>query len=145
MATKANARALPDSYFKLVRRFPLMHIRDDDHLARAQGVIDGLLEQELDRGAQEYLDALTDLVESYEDEHHPIPDASEADLLRELMRANGLSQPRLAKAVGMAQSTISAVLNGTRSLTKGQVIKLAGYFHVSPAAFLEAGPDTSYA
>jgi plasmid maintenance system antidote protein VapI len=29
-------------------------------------------------------------------------------------------------------------LNGNRSLTKEQVIKLAKFFHVSPAAFLPA-------
>jgi HTH-type transcriptional regulator/antitoxin HigA len=65
-----------------------------------------------------------------------MPDASEADVLRELMRSNGLSQPKLAKTAGIAQSTISAVLNGGRSLTKGQVVKLAKVFGVSPAVFL---------
>jgi HTH-type transcriptional regulator / antitoxin HigA len=138
MAVKTSARTLPDSYFKLVKRFPLTHIRDDGHLAEAQEVIDRLLEEDLDDGGRAYLDVLTDLVEAYEEEHVPIPDASEADVLRELMRANGLSQPKLARAVGMAQSTISAVLGGTRSLTKGQVVKLARFFHVSPAAFLPA-------
>lgn len=58
--------------------------------------------------------------------------------MRELIRASGLTQPNLAKKVGIAQPTISAVLNGTRSLTKGQVITLARFFHVSPAAFLPA-------
>jgi plasmid maintenance system antidote protein VapI len=52
------------------------------------------------------------------------------------MSANRLSQPKLAKAVGIAQSTISAVLNGSRSLTKDQAITLARHFGVSPAAFL---------
>jgi plasmid maintenance system antidote protein VapI len=56
--------------------------------------------------------------------------------LRELMRANGLSQNDLAKKVGIVQSTISAVLNGSRKLTKGQVIRLAEYFNVAPSAFL---------
>jgi len=136
MAGKTAARTLPDTYFELVKQFPLTHVRSDDHLGEAQEVIDRLLQENLDRGAQEYLDALTDLVETYEEEHVPIPDASEADVLRELMRANGLSQGRLQKAVGISQSTISAVLNGTRSLTKEQVIALARYFRVSPAAFL---------
>ena len=138
MVARAATRTLPATYFKLVKQFPLTHIRDEAHLVAVQDVIDGLLEQNLDKGAQEYLDALTDLVETYEDEHEPIPDASEADVLRELMRANRLSQPRLAKKVGIAQSTISAVLNGTRSLTKAQMITLARSFHVSPAAFLPA-------
>ncbi len=136
MAGKTAARTLPDTYFELVKQFPLTHVRDGDHLDAAQEVIDRLLQEDLDRGAQEYLDALTDLVETYEEEHVPIPDASEADVLRELMRANGLSQGRLQKAVGISQSTISAVLNGSRSLTKEQVIALARYFRVSPAVFL---------
>jgi HTH-type transcriptional regulator/antitoxin HigA len=136
MAPKTAARVLPATYFNLVKKFPLVHIRNDDHLVAAQEVIDQLLEEELDEGAEEYLDVLTDLVEGYEEEHVSIPDASEADVLRELMRANSLSQPRLAKATGIAQSTISAVLSGARSLTKGQVVKLAKFFGVSPAAFL---------
>jgi HTH-type transcriptional regulator/antitoxin HigA len=136
MPDPTAARTLPGSYFKLVKRFPLTHIRDDHHLGAAQVVIDRLLQEDLDEGAQEYLDALTDLVETYEEEHVPIPDASEADVLRELIRANGLSQARLQKAVCISQSTISAVLNGTRSLTKEQVVALARFFRVSPAAFL---------
>jgi HTH-type transcriptional regulator/antitoxin HigA len=132
----ASRRSLPDTYFELVKEFPLTHIRDDDHLDEAREMIDRLLRKDLDKGAQEYLDALTDLVEIYEEEHVEIPDASEADVLRELMRGNGLSQTKLSKAVGISQSTISAVLGGTRSLTKDQVSKLAQFFHVSPAAFL---------
>jgi HTH-type transcriptional regulator/antitoxin HigA len=138
MAVKVARRKLPTTYFKLVERFPLTHIRDDDHLGTAQEMIDRLLQESLDEGAQEYLDALTDLVESYEDRHHPIPDASESDVLRELMRANDLSQARLAKEVKISQSTLSAVLNGTRLLTREQVVVLARFFRVTPAAFLPA-------
>ncbi len=136
MGAKTVKQTMPDTYFKLVRQFPLIHIRDDGHLGEAQRMIDRLLQQRLDDGTEEYLDALTDLVETYEDEHETFPDASEAEVLRELMRANGLSQPKLAKEVGMSQSTISAVLSGTRSLTKSQVVALAKFFRISPAAFL---------
>jgi len=136
MTVKTTPQTLPDTYFKLVKRFPLTHLRDENHAEAAQEVIDQLLQRNLDHGEQEYLDALTDLLEVYEDEHVPIPDAPEADVLRELMRANGLSQPRLAKKASIAQSTLSAVLNGHRSLTKEQVVTLAKFFGVSPAAFL---------
>jgi HTH-type transcriptional regulator / antitoxin HigA len=102
----------------------------------AQERMDQLLQQNLDEGAREYLDALTDLVETYEDRHCPIPDASEADVLRELMRSNELSQAKLAKKAAIAQSTLSAVLNGGRSFTKDQVVRLAKIFNVSPGAFL---------
>ena len=134
------APALPDTYFDLVKRFPLTHLRDDDHLEKAQEVLDQLLREDRDEGARQYLAVLTDLVEAYEEEHVPIPDASEAEVLAELMRAGGLSQQKLAKVVGIAQATLSAVLRGTRSLTKGQVIRLARFFHVSPAAFLPSTP-----
>ncbi len=144
MATRTTPRAkpsvapvgtLPSSYFTLVKRFPLTHVKDDSHRKEAAGVIDLLLREDLDEGGQEYLDALTDLVEVYEAEHVAIPDAPEADVLRVLITSSGLSQPELARKVGIAQSTISAVLNGSRTLTKPQIAALARYFHVSPAAF----------
>src|SRR5207253_1716321 len=100
MGTKSVSRPLPDTYFDLVREFPLTHIRSDAHLDAAQAMIDRLLQEAPDEGVQAYLDVLTDLVESYEDEHVPIRDASEADVLRELMSANRLSQQQLSKAVG---------------------------------------------
>jgi HTH-type transcriptional regulator/antitoxin HigA len=140
MAIKATARRVPDTYLKLVKRFPLIHIRDDGHLEEALGVLNELLRNNQDKGHQEYLDVLTDLVAAYEDEHVPTPDVSEADVLRELIRTNGLSQTELAKVVGIAQSTISAVLTGGRSLTKGQILKLARFFGVAPAAFLPRAP-----
>lgn len=136
MADSTAPRTMPATYFAMVERFPLVRIRDDRHQAEAQAVIDRLLREYRDEGAEEYLDALTDHVMVYEDGRFPIPDASEADVLRELMAANGLSQPKLAKAVGIAQSTISAVLTGALTLTKGQVATLAKFFNVSPMAFL---------
>jgi HTH-type transcriptional regulator / antitoxin HigA len=136
MAVTTDRRTLPETYFQLVKAFPLTHIRDDAHLAAAAAMIERLLQEDLDEGAREYLDALTDLVETYEDQHVAIPDASGADVLRELMGANRLSQQALASQVGIAQSTLSAVLNGKRSLTLEQVAKLARFFHVSAAVFL---------
>ncbi len=138
MATTKAFAKMPDTYFRLVKQFPLTHIHDDAHLDHAQKVIDGLLTEELDEGGQAYLDALTDLVEVYEDEHHRIPDASEADVLRYLMEDRGLTLIAMAKQARMTSPTLSSILAGTRSLTKAQVISLAKFFHVSPAVFLPA-------
>jgi HTH-type transcriptional regulator/antitoxin HigA len=135
MATRKTGRKTPDTYLERVKEFPLTHIRDDAHLRRAEAVMHRLLEEDLDEGAQEYLEVLTDLVEKYEDEHVPIPDASEADVLRLLMDSNGLNQTQLSKAVRIAQSTISSVLKGTRRLTRDQAVALGKHFHVSPAVF----------
>jgi HTH-type transcriptional regulator/antitoxin HigA len=138
MAVKTTARVVPDTYMDLIRKFPLTHIRDDAHLGEAREVIEPLLAKDLDKGAQDYLDVLIDLVESYEDEHVHILDASEADVLRELMRANNLNQTQLAKAAEIPQSTISALLTGSRTLTKANMVKLGKFFNVSPAIFLKA-------
>jgi antitoxin component HigA of HigAB toxin-antitoxin module len=129
-------KTAPATYFKLVECFPLASIRDDAHLKQAQAILDELLRVRPDKGTELYLDALTDLVERYEMVHEPTGPVSEGDVLRELMRANGLTQKGLEVKVGIAQSTISAVLNGTRSLTKDQVLRLAQHFGIRPSAFL---------
>jgi HTH-type transcriptional regulator/antitoxin HigA len=138
MAVKTNPWMLPDAYFDLVKQFPLTHLRDDEHLKAAQEILDRLLQEEMEEGSREYRDVLTDLIEAYEEKHIVLPDASAADVLRELMRSNGLSQTKLAKSAGITPSTLSSVLNGSRSLTKEQAVKLAKLFNVSPAAFLPA-------
>ena len=127
---------MPDSYFKLVERFPLPHIRSLRHLGQAIALVDELLQKHVDRGAQEYLDALSDLIATYEDEHAPIPDASESDVLRELMRSSGHKQMALSKAVGISQSTLSAILTGEREMTKSHMVALAKFFNVPPSVFL---------
>lgn len=113
----------------------LRPIRDDAHPARAIEVIDHLLECDLDSGQQDDPDILTDPVEAYEDEHLEIADAPEADVRRRLMGSNGLSQSELHRRTGIAQGTISAVLEGDRSLTRQQMAALRTLFGVSPAAF----------
>lgn len=138
---KANTGVVTDSYLNLIREFPLRSIRSERELDAAQAVLDRLLRNPRDAGSEQYLGALTDLIEVYEDKAHPIPDASEAEVLRTLMTSNGLSQSSLARQVGISQSTISAVLAETRTLTKDQVVLLANYFHLSPAAFLPSTPS----
>ncbi len=47
---------------EFVQQFPLTRIRDGNQLDAAQKMIDHLLGEDRDRGAEEYLDVLTDLV-----------------------------------------------------------------------------------
>jgi HTH-type transcriptional regulator / antitoxin HigA len=136
MATKT----VPDAYTTLVSQFRLVPIKDDDHLAAAHEIIDRLMQEDLDSSGEDYLNVLVGLVAAYEDRHFPIGDASDVDVLRELMRLNDLGQTGLGKKVGISQSTISAVLKGKRKLTKKEVIKLAEFFNIAPAAFLPNAP-----
>ena len=120
-----------DSYLDLVLAFPLAVIKSDEHLEAAQEVLDRLLaKRDLDDGEEMYLDALSDLVASYEDEHHAIAPASDADMLRHLMEARGVTQTQVSRATGIAKSTISEVLAGRRPFSRQMIRKLADYFKV---------------
>jgi HTH-type transcriptional regulator/antitoxin HigA len=120
-----------DSYLELVLDFPLASIKSEEHLAEAQRVMDELLARgTLDDGQAMYLDALSDLAGSYEDEHHVIEPASDADMLQYLMDAKGVSQVQLSRNAGLPKSTISEVLAGKKTFTRQMIRKLADYFHV---------------
>ncbi len=120
-----------DSYLRLVLDFPLTSIRSEDHLAEVQAVMDRLLAVgEPDEGAAHYLDALSDLVASYEDAHHAIEPAPDADMLRHLMEAKGITQAQLSRQTGIPKSTISEVLSGKRPFSRSMIRKLATHFRV---------------
>jgi len=120
-----------DAYLELVMAFPLVSVRSENQLGEAQKVIDQVLAKgKLNDGQEMYLDALSDLVASYEDEHHQITPASDADMLRHLMAARGVSQTELSREAGIAKSTVSEVLNEKKTFTRKIVRKLANYFSV---------------
>ena len=120
-----------DSYLELVLAFTLASIDSDDHLAEALKVMDRLLAKgELDHGEETYLDALSDLVSLYEDEHHAIGTASDADMLRHFLEAKGITQTRLSRDTTIPKSTISEILAGKKPFSRQVIRKLAGYFGV---------------
>jgi HTH-type transcriptional regulator / antitoxin HigA len=126
-------------YLKMIRQFPLRPIRSDAELGRAIEVVNLLLDRDqLDPGEEDYLDVLSDLVEKYETERHPMPPVSDADMLRHLIEARGITQARLAADTGIAESTISEILAGKRGLNRKHIETLARYFGVGPAVFLSA-------
>ncbi|MGD9634552.1 MAG: type II toxin-antitoxin system HigA family antitoxin, partial [Pirellulales bacterium] len=120
-----------DSYLACVIAFPLTTISSHEHLAAAQRVIDRLLAKgKLNAGEASYLAALSDLVGSYEDEHFPIEGASDADMLRHLLDARGITQAQLHRDTCISKSSISEVLSGKKRLSRPMIRQLAGYFKV---------------
>lgn len=136
----ADARGDGDGrrkYLSLVEEFPLRRISSEEELDGAIALVNALLDRDaLDPWEDAYLDVLSDLVERYEITEHPMAPASDADLLRHLIEARGMTQAEAAARTGIAESTISAVLRGKRTLGRRHVESLAQYFHVSPAVFL---------
>jgi HTH-type transcriptional regulator/antitoxin HigA len=70
--------------------------------------------------------APSDLVDVYEDEHHAIKPASDADMLRHLLESKGVTQSQLTQEAGIAKSTISEVLSGKEPMIR----KLSEFFKV---------------
>jgi HTH-type transcriptional regulator / antitoxin HigA len=134
MAIKTNFSlkgAGRDSYLELVTAFPLASIKSDAHLGAAQKVLDQLLAcGKLDDGEETYLDALSDLVAAYEDKHYAIEPASDADMLRHLMDAKGVTQAQLGRDTALPKSTISEVLAGKKPFSRQMIRKFADYFRV---------------
>lgn len=89
-----------------------------------------LAQGELDRGEDTYLDALSDLAATYEDAHHAIEPASDADMLRHLLDTKGVTQAQLSKETGLAKSSLSEVLAGKRPFSRQMIRKLADFFQV---------------
>jgi len=120
-----------DDYLDLVVKFPLASLRSERHFHEAQAVLDELLaKQRLTTGAAIYLDALSDLVAAYEDAHHPIAAASDADMLRHLLDTKGITQAELHRDTGLAKSSISEVLSGRKPFSRQMIRILAGFFKV---------------
>lgn len=80
------------------------------------------------------VEALGELIQTYEKRQTPMADAEPRQVLRYLMEEHDLKQTDLA---GIAsQGMISDVLSGRRDISKALAKKLAAKFRVSAAAFL---------
>ena len=126
-----------ESYLELLVAFPLASIKSDEQLQEAQKLMEQLLAQgELNDGAAMYLGALSDLVAVYEDWHHAIEPASDADMLRHLMEAKGVTQAQTSRETTIPKSTISEILAGKRPFSRGMIRKLGDYFRVDPTVLM---------
>ncbi len=63
-------------------------------------------------------------------------------LLEDFMKPLGISINRLARDLDVPPNRISAIVNGTRSITADTALRLATYFGVSPETWL--GLQTDY-
>ncbi len=113
-------------------------IRSDEELATYTDALFALTAKaNPTREEEEAIELLTVLVERYESEHYPIPEAEPADVLRFLLEQNGLSQRDIAAELG-SESTVSLVLSGKRKLNREHIARLSKRFNVSPAVFFGA-------
>ncbi len=127
------------TYAQLTEEFPLRPIRSNRKLELASRLAFRLAAQKrLSRDAQDYLEVLSQLIATYEAEHHAIePEASPQEMLRFLIDENGLTLSQLSTETGIKVSTLSAILHGKRAFNIQHVARLAARFRVDPGLFVQ--------
>ena len=129
--------AVTSHYKALARLVPLKAITSETDYRKAVATLEELLDA---GGANErhplagLVEALGEVIESFEARAHRMPETSPRDALAFLMREHGLKQIDLAGIAG--QGTISAILAGKRGISKRLARRLAERFGVSAAVFV---------
>ncbi len=137
MPTKTKT-ARRDTYFELVRSFPLRRITSASEHAKSKRFFreHG---HKTDRGTVDYLHVLVDLIVDYEKRAGFTIDTSDvtaADLVRHKIDERGMTVSALAKEIGMAQSNLSQMLNGTRGWSKAAIRALSKLLNIRAERFL---------
>lgn len=124
--------------FQSVLPVPLTTIRTETQYKEVVAFLNSLIDivgDDENHELADFLDLVGQLVEDYEAEHHPIPEAEPRAVLRFLMSQHGLRQNDLSEEIG-AQSVVSEILTGKREINARQAKGLARRFRVSPAVFI---------
>jgi HTH-type transcriptional regulator/antitoxin HigA len=128
-------------YDELLLRIKPQPIRTAAGYRRALKQLDELMEPHPTREVSLMVDLLASLVQQYEDAHYPAPrKLSPSQALAELLEARQVTAAATSRATGVPRSVLSNVLAGRRSISKASAIKLADYFRVPVAVFLQVEP-----
>jgi len=123
--------------YQIMNNFPPRPISCEAELIATQNRINYILDRrKLTQDDRDYLNVLGILVYDYEQKHEPMPVLKGIKLLKALMVEAELSEKDLVD-IFATESLVAEVLKGNRELTVSQIQKLAEFFHVPPAAFLD--------
>ena len=87
------------------------------------------------RSEVEAIELLTLLIERYEQERYPVPEADPVSVVRLLLEQQNLAQRDLIPEFG-SESAVSMFLSGQRNLTLEQVRKLSARFKLPVDVFI---------
>lgn len=131
-AAKLNRR----KYVELLAKAVPTVITSEEEYDRVVAIVDRLaVKHDSSVEEERLLELLSTLVEVYENEHCPIPNAQPHVMIQQFMLDRGLRQADLVPVLG-SRSLVSEVVNGKRRPSKVQVKNLGEFFGVSPALFI---------
>lgn len=115
-------------------------IESEEDLVQATALLERVLD-EIGETPGHPLDSLArsliERVTAYEAVHYPIGKLTGPEMLAAMMQHRPMSQQELAQSTGIAQSTISDLINQKRAFTADHARKLAAFFRVEPGVFLQ--------
>jgi HTH-type transcriptional regulator/antitoxin HigA len=133
----ATARINPRKYAELLAAVLPAPIETEEQNEQALAVISKLIEkgqENLTAEESSLLGLLAVLVADFEERAYPLDEGSPRDTLLFFMEQHNLRQKDLVPVFG-SRSTVSAVVNGKRGITKVQARRLAERFHTSADLF----------
>ena len=134
IASRFNRR----KYADLLAEAMPVSITNEEELGRLTITVDRLaVKKNLSPEEGRLLYLLSTLIEVYEDEHHPVPDAPPHVMIQGFMQEHGLRNKDLEKVLGSSGVT-SEVISGKRKPSKMQIKNLAKFFQVSTEFFIDA-------
>ena len=97
--------------------------------------LETLLTEAPTAAAQDEIDLLTLLIETWDEAQSRLPTADPIELLRSLMAGHHLLAKDLAGILEIGKGAVSDILNRRRGMSKAVIRRLASYFQVSQEAF----------
>jgi HTH-type transcriptional regulator/antitoxin HigA len=126
------------SYGEMLAALQPRPITSEDEAIRTQGIIDALIDEgPASDDETEILRLLGGLIRLWEEDRYTLPDISGPEAVRALLRERGMKQADLVPGVFPTRSVGSEVLSGKRSMSLDTVRKLARFFDVPAAVFIE--------
>ncbi len=123
-------------YAELLAKSLPRPIHNDAELEHTTAILLDLDEREdLSPEEEALAEVLTLLIEDYEEKHHPLPPVSPNDSLNALMEERGFKHKDIWPILGNKGAT-TEILNGRRSISKAQALRLADFFRVPVDLFI---------
>lgn len=97
--------------------------------------LEELLNTEIYDAAQDEIDLLTLLIETYDNSHNSFAELDPIALLRSFMADHHLKAQQLVDLLGVSKGYVSDILNYKKGLSKEVIRKLATHFKVRQEAF----------
>ncbi len=130
---------LPKDYTGLCSLHAPRVIRDRADYDNTMEVIEAMVLQaaRFTPDQQDYFALLSQLVADYDTAEVKWPKVKAGGVLRHLMDERGMTAADLSRVLGVSRNLGGMILRGERRLTLDHVSRLAKYFQVSPALFVD--------